>query len=316
MKQLFANTDITINQQTLRDAVVFDGRGLHSGLKVIMTVMPADPYTGIVFVRRDITGVNNEVLARWDRVTDTELSTTVSNHMGVRVSTIEHLMAAIYAAGIDNARIVIDAPEVPILDGSAHLFLQAFDQVGVVVQNAERQVMVIDRPISITEDHASASYSPALVPWLDMSIDFKNDLIGHQSLSLANDGDSFRQVAKARTFGFKHHLVQLKRRGFARGSSLNNAILIDDNGVVNKEGLRYSDEFVRHKYLDAVGDLALAGHLIMGHFNGVKSGHRLNNMLLRKVFASRNWHLSPISEVHNQWQSFSCDAALHSGVRA
>ena len=315
-RPFFANTDIRWQQHTLKDAVVFEGRGLHSGLKVIMTVMPAEPHSGIVFVRRDVDDIDNLVSARWNWVSDTELSTTISNGLGVRVSTTEHLMAALFAAGIDNARIVIDAPEVPILDGSAHLFLQAFEQTGMVAQNAERQVLVVEQAIEIEHNGAKAMLSPSLTPLMDMAIDFDNEVIGHQHISLPMDHHHFKQVAKARTFGFKHHLVQLKRKGLARGSSLNNAILIDDNKVVNRDGLRYQDEFVRHKFLDAIGDLAMAGHIIVGHFQGLKSGHRLNNELLRKLFASRSWRLCPISEAHTRWAAYHSTLNTNKSVSA
>lgn len=305
MSGFFANTDLSLQQQTLADSFVCMGRGLHSGLRVVMSVMPAEPNTGIEFLRRDVTHTNNLVLARWDKVSDTELSTTISNDSGIRVSTIEHLMAALNASGVDNARIVLDAPEVPIMDGSSAPFINMIQKAGLVRQAAERQVIVINRPIGITENKASASYLPSAVPWLDMSIEFSQRLIGRQRLSLPFTSRLFsEEVAGARTFGFAEHLVALKRRGLARGSSLDNAILIDNDKVVNCEGLRYTDEFVRHKFLDAVGDLALAGHYVIGHFKGHRSGHRLNNQLLRELFASNAWEMMPLSQAHDVWVDF------------
>lgn len=306
----FANTDLSFYQHTLADTVTCVGRGLHSGLKVVMALLPAEPNTGIEFIRRDATQIDNVVPALWHAVSDTELSTTVSNSSGVRVSTIEHLMAALRALGVDNARIVLDAPEVPIMDGSSEPFMALINQVGLCRQSELRQVITIDRAIGITEDRASASYIPSLVPWLDMTIEFSERLIGRQKLSLPFTSHHFYQgVSRARTFGFEEHLKDLKRRGFARGSSLDNAVLIADHKVVNCGGLRYADEFVRHKYLDAVGDLALAGHLIIGHFKGHRSGHRLNNQLLRTLFASRNWSLKPINEAHAAWEAFAQEQA-------
>ncbi len=305
MNNFFANTDLTFKQQTLADSFVCMGRGLHSGLRVVMSVLPAEDNTGIEFVRRDVTDANNVVLARWDKVSDTELSTTISNDNGIRVSTIEHLMAALNASGIDNARIVLDAPEVPIMDGSSAPFIEMIHRTGLVQQRAERQVIVINRPVGITENKASASYLPAAVPWMDMSIEFSQRLIGRQRLSLPFTTRLFcDEVAGARTFGFAEHLEALKRRGLARGSSLDNAILIADDKVVNCEGLRYADEFVRHKFLDAVGDLALAGHYVIGHFKGHRSGHRLNNQLLRQLFASNCWELMPLRQAHDIWAEF------------
>ncbi len=308
MNDYFANTDLSIYQHTLADTVNFVGRGLHCGLRVMMSVMPSEPGTGIEFVRRDVRNCNNVVPALWNRVSDTELSTTISNDVGIRVSTIEHLMAALHACGIDNARIVLDAPEVPIMDGSSKPFIEKIQQVGTQKQLAERMVIVIDRPLGVTENKANASYMPAAVPWIDMSIEFNQSLIGRQRLSMAFNRKTFcEEVAGARTFGFEEHLDALKRRGLARGSSLDNAILVSGNKVVNCEGLRYTDEFVRHKFLDAVGDLALAGHYIIGHFKGHRSGHRLNNQLLHQLFASNCWRFMPLSEAHYAWQEFMAE---------
>lgn len=305
MSKFFANTDLSLYQHTLADTVNFVGRGLHCGLKVMMSVMPAEPGTGIEFIRRDVSHCDNVVNAIWHSVTDTELSTTVSNQTGVRVSTIEHLMAALHACGIDNASIVIDAPEVPIMDGSSKPFIEMFNKVGTRNQGVERLVILIDKPIGITENRASASFMPSATPWMDMSIEFSQRLIGRQRLSLPVSKQIFcEEVAGARTFGFEEHLATLKRRGYARGSSLDNAILVAGDKVVNCEGLRYADEFVRHKFLDAVGDLALAGHPIIGHFKGHRSGHKMNNELLHKLFASRCWRLVAISEAQHAWERF------------
>lgn len=282
------------------------GRGLHTGLKVMLSIMPAEPSTGIEFVRRDVTHCNNIIPARWDCVSDTQLSTTVSNALGIRVSAIEHLMAALRAAGVDNAYVVLDAPEVPIMDGSAAPFLNLIAKTGTTRQSEERRVIAIHRAVGVTENRASASCIPSVIPWLDLSIDFSERLIGRQNLSMAFSGKTFsEEISQARTFGFEWQLKELKRRGFARGSSLENAILVDGNKVVNCEGLRYSDEFVRHKYANAVGDLALAGHYIIGHFKGHKSGHRLNNLLLRKLFASGAWTMITMREAHQAWQQFA-----------
>lgn len=282
------------------------GRGLHTGLKVMMSIMPAEPSTGIEFVRRDVTHCNNIIPARWDCVSDTQLSTTVSNALGIRVSAIEHLMAALRAAGVDNAYVVLDAPEVPIMDGSAAPFLNLIAKTGTTRQSEERRVIAVHRAVGVTENRASASCIPSVIPWLDLSIDFSERLIGRQSLSMAFSGKTFsEEISQARAFGFEKQLKELKRRGFARGSSLENAILVDGNKVVNCGGLRYSDEFVRHKYANAVGDLALAGHYIIGHFKGHKSGHRLNNLLLRKLFASGAWTMITMREAHQAWQKFA-----------
>lgn len=317
MANCFANTDISLYQHTVADVITCSGQGLHSGLKVIMSIVPAPADTGIEFVRRDVQNCDNAVQARWDWVTDTQLSTTISNAMGIRVSTIEHLMAALYATGVDNAYVVLDAPEVPIMDGSSAPFITLIKQAGTRQLKTARQVIVIQQALGITENRASASFMPCAVPWMDMSIDFSERLIGRQQLSLPFTHATFNdEVANARTFGFEKHLKDLKRRGFARGSSLDNAILIADDKVVNCGGLRHADEFVRHKYLDAVGDLALAGHYIIGHFKGHKSGHKLNNQLLHKMFASRNWNLISMLEAQANWEDFTQQELMRSQMSA
>lgn len=305
MSDNFANTDLSLYQHTLADSVVFMGKGLHSGLRAVMTVMPAPGDSGIEFVRRDITHCSNTIHARWDNVSDTELSTTISNGHGIRVSGIEHLLAALSIYGIDNARVVIDSPEVPIFDGSARPFLEQLNKVGSKRQKAERQVIVIDRPLGLTADRSSASFMPSAIPWLDLSIEFSQNFIGRQRISLPFTGEGLsHEVASARTFGFADQIQALKRRGFARGSSLDNVVLVDNGTVVNTEGLRFTDEFVRHKCLSAVGDLALAGHYIIGHFKGHRSGHTLNNRLLRKLFGSQSWHFTPMRQAHEAWTLF------------
>lgn len=312
MSDVFANTDLSLFQHTLADSVVFIGRGLHTGLRAVMTVMPAAADSGIVFVRRDISQCDNTVVARWDNVSDTELSTTISNRHGTRVSGIEHLVAALSICGIDNAQVVIDIPEVPIMDGSAQPFIDQFAKIGRAQQDVERTVMVIDRPIGITTDRSTASFMPSAVPWIDMSIEFSDHFIGRQRISLPFTGEVLRcEVSSARTFGFEEQIQSLKRRGFARGSSLDNVVLVTKEKVINSEGLRFHDEFVRHKCLSAIGDLALAGHYIIGHFKGHRSGHTLNNNLLRKLFSSRSWHYAPIRQAHQTWVELVQQQALH-----
>ncbi|SMF62466.1 UDP-3-O-[3-hydroxymyristoyl] N-acetylglucosamine deacetylase [Alteromonadaceae bacterium Bs31] len=287
MSDKFQNTGLSYFQHTLADSFTCVGRGLHSGLKVVMTVMPAEAETGYLFVRRDVHGSKNEIPARWYMVTDTHLSTTISNSMGVRVSTIEHLLAALHSCGVDNALIVLDAPEVPIMDGSSKPFVDIIKRLGTVQQKAERRAVLIRQTVSVSESNRSASLEPSPVPWIDMEIDFDSEIIGRQKLSLPlTQGIFDKEIANARTFGFEEQVETLKELGFAQGSSLCNAILISDSKIVNMEGLRHRDEFVRHKFLDAVGDLALAGGYIIGQFSGRCSGHHLNNLLLRELMTN------------------------------
>lgn len=290
-------------QHTLALNLTFVGRGLHNGLPVRMTLQPADPDSGIVFVRSDVPLFQSEITARWYNVTDTRLSTTISNRFGAKVSTIEHLMAALYVCGIDNARIVLNGPEVPIMDGSAEPFVRMIQQAGPVQQNAERRAIVIRHQVRVEEHGKSASFLPEPVPWVDMTIDFDNAAIGHQELSVPLDRDLLAfDVSAARTFGFQEQIDTLRKLGLAKGGSLQNAVLIGDNGVINQEGLRFEDEFVRHKVLDAVGDLSLAGMTIVGRFMGMCSGHGLNNQLLRQLLAQEDaWFLTTLSGAKEYW---------------
>jgi UDP-3-O-[3-hydroxymyristoyl] N-acetylglucosamine deacetylase len=278
-------------QKTLRTSVTVAGIGLHSGLPVRMTVSPADGHTGIVFVRTDIaagSGSDQRVVhARWDSVSDTRLCTVVSNAHGVSVATIEHLMAALRGCGIDNALIEINGPEVPVVDGSAAPFVKLFTQAGIKTQTASRNVVRVLKPVTVVDGDRSVSLRPASRCRFSMEIEFKAAAIGrqHGGIDLA-PGIFGDVIAPARTFGFLRDVAALQASGLAKGGSLDNAVVVDDDdAILNPGGLRFADEFVRHKILDSIGDLYLAGAPIVGHFHGVRSGHALNNRLLRTMFA-------------------------------
>ena len=270
-----------------------------------MRVTPAEPNTGIVFVRRDVESRYSEIEANWKNVSDTRLSTTISNSVGVRVTTIEHLMAALYASGIDNARILLDGPEVPIMDGSSIPFVQLINQVGRRKQDVERHVVIIEQAISVTEGEKSAGFLPSPVPWMDLVIDFEASPIGRQTFSSPITSDAFAdELAPARTFGFKEQINTLHKLGLAQGGSLRNAVLIDNDQVVNEEGLRFHDEFVRHKMVDSIGDIALIGSRIIGQFTSVCSGHQLNNALIHKLMANEHaWQFVTMQEAMRYWKS-------------
>ncbi len=312
-------------QHTLNDNITCIGRGLHSGLKTIMSIMPAEPNTGYVFMRRDVDSNKAEVQARWYNVTDTRLSTTISNNRGTRVSTIEHLLAALHTCGIDNAHIVIDGPEVPIMDGSAATYVSLIKQVGRTQQAAERRAIVITKPVTVEDKDKAAHLVPAIAPRVDMSIDFDMPVIGKQSLSVSiNDSVFEKDIAAARTFGFEEQLETLKKIGLAKGGTLQNAVLIKDNKVVNEEGLRFHNEFVRHKILDCIGDLSLAGAHIVGKFIGESSGHQLNNALLRELMLNEDsWEYTTLRDAEQNWsrivmgdQEFNLDAVYENSNRS
>ena len=261
--------------------------------------------TGIVFKRVDPAGAGAAIPARWDHVVDTRLCTTIGNADGVSVSTIEHLMSAFSGLEIDNAIVEIDGPEVPIMDGSADAFVFLIECAGLVEQCAERKRIKMLKKIAVGDAHSGATLAPAPFAAFDFTLDFPSQAIGRQEKSLRLGNGAFkRELSRARTFGFAEEVDQLRRAGLARGGSLDNAVVIGADRVLNREGLRYSDEFVRHKLLDAVGDLYMAGAPIEGHFHGVRSGHALNNELLRVLFANEDaWALVEDDTVSADWNT-------------
>jgi UDP-3-O-[3-hydroxymyristoyl] N-acetylglucosamine deacetylase len=269
------------------------GPGIHTGHDVRVTLNPAPADTGIVFRRTDLPAEARKsgadrIEARYVCVTDTRLGTTISNEHGISVATIEHLMAALAGLGVDNAEIEIDGPEVPIMDGSAGPFVFLIECAGLRNLPARRRVLRVLKTVSVVEDGKRAEISPADALRIDVEIDFSSAAVRRQRLDVAvSEPAVFKaELARARTFGFLHEVELLRKNGLARGGSLENVVVIDGDVVLNEEGLRFADEFVRHKVLDAVGDLALAGFAIQGRFHGLRSGHALNNRLLRKLFAT------------------------------
>jgi UDP-3-O-[3-hydroxymyristoyl] N-acetylglucosamine deacetylase len=273
-----------VKQRTLKTSINCSGVALHSGAKVSMTLLPADADTGIVFKRTDIAGRGAEIPARWDYVVDTRMCTTLGNEDGVTIGTVEHLMAALAGCGIDNARIELNGAEVPIMDGSSQPFVFLVDCAGVIEQDAPRRVIRVLKTISVMD--GAARLSPGSHLSVDFDIDFDSAAVSQQSLSVGIVNGSFaKELARARTFGFLHEIEALRAAGLAKGGSLDNAIVVSGDTILNEGGLRYEDEFVRHKILDAIGDLYLGGAPIIGHFQGVCSGHAANNALLRALFA-------------------------------
>lgn len=274
-------------QKTLKKAMHCVGVGLHSGQKVSMTLKPAPVNNGIVFHRTDIAGQNAYIKADWEHTTDTMLCTCVGTKTGINVATIEHLMAALNAYEIDNLEIDITAGEVPAMDGSAAPFAFLIECAGVTEQDASRKAIRILKEISLEDGDKKAALAPAEEGLtLSFEIDFDTDTIGHQTYTTALTQKGFKKdVARARTFGFLHEVEQLRAAGFARGGSLENAVVINEDKVLNEGGLRFKDECVRHKILDAAGDLYLAGMPIIGEFYGARSGHALTAKLLSTLFA-------------------------------
>ncbi|TNE58559.1 MAG: UDP-3-O-acyl-N-acetylglucosamine deacetylase [Alphaproteobacteria bacterium] len=262
------------------------GIGLHTGQEVTMTLHPAPVDTGIVFDRIDLTLEDTRIPARFDHVGETMLGTVVANQAGASVSTVEHLMAALAGLGIDNMLVEIDGPELPVMDGSSSDFVTLLEAAGVRSQGRTRKYIKILSPILFEDGDKSGELRPGHGFSAEFEIEFANAAIGRQRYEFDLAPGAFKEeLADARTFGFLKDLDQLLALGLGRGASVENTIVIEDEAVINEDGLRYSDEFVRHKVLDAIGDLYLAGAPILGHFVGVKSGHGVNNALLRALFS-------------------------------
>lgn len=280
-------------QHTLKSLISVQGKGLHTGSVVTVCVMPADCDHGIVFKRVDITDKNNLIEAKWHNVIDTRLCSVVGNDQGVTVGTIEHLMAALRGCGIDNALIEIDGPELPILDGSSILFVQAIDEVGVQVQGQPRRAIRILKEISYEENGSKVTLSPSSFPVYRGQIEYDNPSIGSQKYEIKLVNGNFKHdLADCRTFCLLKDVEAMQANGLALGGSLDNAIVVDDNRILNEEGLRCHDEFIRHKILDAIGDISLAGGLVLGSYEGYRIGHSINNKVLRALFEDDSaWEL-------------------------
>jgi len=285
-------------EQTIVAPAICAGVGVHTGRRVRLVVRPAAPGHGIVFVRTDVTDRDNRIPVSGEAVVDARLNTMIENAAGVRLSTIEHLMAALSALGVSNAVIEVDGPELPILDGSALQFVQLLDRAGFRRQEApqtyigfrrnEKTVRYIEilKPIRVEEGDKSAVLLPCDRYEMRFEIDFPTPVIGNQVVDFIVDEATFRSdIMAARTFGFAHEVEALRQAGLARGGSLENAVVIDGDQILNPGGLRMEREFVRHKALDAIGDLYVLGAPLLGRYEGVKAGHALNNKLVRALLA-------------------------------
>ncbi len=283
----------TPNQMTFRSTVSCSGIGLHTGQIVHLRLRPASVDTGIVFHRTDVAAEKAKVAAWYNAVTETTLGTTIQNEYGTKVATIEHLMAALWGAGVDNAIIEIDGPEVPIMDGSSEPFMFLIDCAGLSMQDAPRQLIVIDEEITLQDGDMAATLAPHDGFVVDVEIDFPHAMISRQRTLIDFSFIGFKQsLSRARTFGFEAEVEKLRSIGLARGGSLDNAIVLGKDTILNDEGLRFQDEFVRHKALDCLGDYFLAGMRIEGKLITRKPGHGINNRMLRHLFANPDaWHV-------------------------
>ncbi|MGD8784254.1 MAG: UDP-3-O-acyl-N-acetylglucosamine deacetylase [Thioalkalispiraceae bacterium] len=282
-----------IKQRTLKNVIRATGVGLHTGEKVYLTLRPAMPDAGIIFRRVDLSEPV-EIHATPENVGDTTLSTTLIKD-GIRISTVEHLLSALAGLGIDNAYIDLNAPEVPIMDGSAGPFVFLIQSAGIEEQNAPKRFIRIKKPVKVKDDDKWAKFEPFDGFKVGFSIDFDHPAFkeDHQTAEVDFSTTSFvKEISRARTFGFMNQIESLRANNLALGGSLDNAVVLDDYRVLNEDGLRYMDEFVKHKILDSIGDLYLLGRSLIGAFSGYKSGHALNNKLLRELIAQEDaWEL-------------------------
>ncbi|TBW38702.1 UDP-3-O-acyl-N-acetylglucosamine deacetylase [Siculibacillus lacustris] len=272
-------------QTTIAETIRIVGTGVHSGDTVSLNLHPADTDTGIVFLRTELSKRRDvEIPAFWKFVSATDLCTMVGDPRDASVATIEHLMAALRGLSIDNLVIEIDGGEVPVMDGSAGDFIEAIDQVGLVTQSSRRRYIKVLKPVRVENGKAWAELTPYAGSRYEVTIDFAEQVIGRQSIGLDLTPTTFRKhVARARTFGFVRDLEKLLPMGLCRGSSLENSVAIQDDRVLNPEGLRWTDEFVRHKLLDAIGDLALSGAPLLGRYRSYRGGHKLNYLTLKAL---------------------------------
>ena len=286
-----------LNQKTIENVVSFSGLALHSGLNVNISVKPAEPNFGIVFKRVDVEN-NNMVYPNFMNVTNTSLNTTIENEFGVKVSTIEHLMGALFGLGIDNALIEIDNEEVPILDGSAKEFIQKIISSGIKICDAPIKIIKIKKKIEYSDGARFISIQPsALSLNIDFELRYKNKKIGNQRNKVKVYEDDLTDVYNSRTFCLYEDIELIKKNGLAKGGSLNNAIVVKDNEILNPEGLRNDKEFVNHKILDCIGDLYTSGYRIVADIICSQGGHYLTNQLLRKVFKNKeNFSIIEIKE--------------------
>tara|TARA_Y100000591_G_scaffold309206_1_gene310297 strand:+ start:2358 stop:3278 length:921 start_codon:yes stop_codon:yes gene_type:complete len=286
-----------LTQKTVKEKISFSGIGLHSGLNVNICIKPAEDDFGIVFKRIDLKN-NNLIYPNFMNVTNTSLNTTIENEFGVKVSTIEHLMGALFGLGIDNALIEIDKEEVPILDGSAKIFVKQIKSIGFKISNAPIKIIKIDKEVTYTEGQKFISIKPSpLNLEINFELKYENKIIGNQANKFKIYEDDLTDVYNSRTYCLYKDIEKIKRNGLAKGGSLQNAIVVNDDEILNPEGLRNEKEFVNHKILDCIGDLYTSGYRIVGNIYCSQGGHYLTNQFLRKVFKNKeNFSIIEIKE--------------------
>ena len=286
-----------LNQKTVKNIVSFSGVGLHTGERVNLSIKPAVPNTGIIFKRIDL-NENNLIYPSFENVSNTFLNTTITNEYGVQVSTIEHLMGALFGSGVDNALIEIDNNEVPILDGSAKEFIEKIFLIGLEVSSIPIKIIKINKKVKYSDGDRSISIEPSKLSLdIDYELKYDNELIGNQRNKINVYEDDLKDIFNSRTFCLYEDIEKIKKNGLAKGGNLDNAIVVKDNKVLNDQGLRNNKEFVNHKILDCIGDLYTSGHRLLAKIKCSQGGHYLSNKLLRKVFENNdNFSIIEIKE--------------------
>lgn len=300
-----------LKQRTLKKVVSATGVGLHNGEKVTLTLRPAGPDTGIVFKRADLPGAPT-IQATPDAVRDTRMCSALE-HDGVRVATVEHLMSALAGLGVDNVVVEVTASEIPIMDGSSGPFIFLLQSAGIVEQNAPKKFIRIKKIVEVHDGDKWARFEPYHGFKLDFTIEFAHPVFDQSGNNVKidfKDNSYIKEISRARTFGFMHEVEYLRANGLARGGSLDNAIVLDEYRVLNQDGLRYDDEFAKHKVLDAVGDLYMLGHPLLGSFTAFKSGHGMNNQLLRALLADASaWEYVTFEKLEEAPEGFQAQTA-------
>ncbi len=297
--------DTSYYQHTLKSSFTCMGQGLHTGKNAVLRVLPGNENTGIVFERRDVDKSRSEIQASWQNISDTRFSITLSNALNVSVSTVDHIMAALYACDIDNARVLIDGPEIPIMDGSADIFVSLINQAGRQKQKAQRHALIVKQPVSVTDGEQFASFTPSPVSWLEM----ENECNSHKchmtngSFSAPIHRKIFEdELAAARVFVSSDQIDALRKRGLLQNGTLENSVLINNGTIVNKEGLRYDNEFIRHEMVTSLGAIALIGARVIGQFTGIYNDHRINEALIRKLINDKaSWEYATLKKSHEYW---------------
>ena len=285
------------NQQTLRKSVTFEGIGLHTGKTSKIKVIPGEENLGIVFKRIDLKD-NNTILANFKNVSSAKLCTTIRNEYGVKVSTVEHLLAALYFADVDNAIIEINNEEVPIMDGSAKDFLESFNKIGIKEQNKKRKYLIFNEKIELEDNGRTISIEPNASSFeVDFQLDYQNEIIGDQRNNVNFSKDSIDDICQSRTFCLFEDIEKIKQMGLAKGGSLDNALVVDKDKILNKGGLRNEKEFVNHKILDLAGDFLLSGYRILGKVSCYQGGHELTNMFLKKIFKTSSYTYLELKDI-------------------